>query len=529
MATIARVTFYVDDDTGPSCGGSSIYLPNGRAVMDNGPPSSSARCDDTMLHEYGHAVQYGVYGGWGRPSECNCSNHGGTANDCSHDAFIEGWAEYFPAMVYHHINSNDTHYDWSNSSSSHNLETNSTGDTEERDEWTFAGALWDIYDTPADTGDTLALGDDEIWTVMRNDKPKTVEEFFQKFITRYPQHAAGLEQIYIAHNMHPNWLTLNTTQLSFGLTQTQLSFTIQRLNWYGAGDVVDPTWAVTDDATWITSISPASGDTTTETDTVTVTIDRSGLAAGLHTATITVAPQYYGRPQQITVTCQAGIPPDTPSPIAPANGALTVSLTPVLQASAFSSSTPGDTHAAAQWQVDDNSDFSSPEYDSHGTSADKTQVTVPAGVLAYRGVYYWCVRYQSDNGMWSDWSAPVWSFRCTCNGVRADVDGDCDVDTADLAVFQSCLSGQGKPYPTPACANLDADADGDIDQSDFGVFQRCLSGPFVQARSRLRAVTVAGQSTNHASALRELLRPHRSMRRVCVQSKKRLDFKASFP
>ena len=48
------------------------------------------------------------------------------------------------------------------------------------------------------------------------------------------------------------------------------------------------TWTVSDDQPWIT-VSPTSGDTTTETDTVTVTIDTTGLSCpATHTGTITV-------------------------------------------------------------------------------------------------------------------------------------------------------------------------------------------------------------------------------------------------
>ncbi|HOW72592.1 MAG TPA: right-handed parallel beta-helix repeat-containing protein [Phycisphaerae bacterium] len=63
-----------------------------------------------------------------------------------------------------------------------------------------------------------------------------------------------------------------------------------------------------------------------------------------------------------------------------------------------------------------------------------------------------------------------------------DFNTDGDVDTEDLLVFESCLTGPSIPYPTtpgggaPFCLAADADADLDIDQSDFGIFQRCYSG-----------------------------------------------------
>jgi len=301
----ALTTVRVDSASGPSCGGNIMYMPHDRAVLDNGAPSAASSIDDTLLHEYGHVIQYGAYGGtFGRPRGCTCDNHGGTANDCSFDALIEGWANYFPVMLYNHINSSDISYHWSNSTNSRSIESNSNTDTEERDEWSFAGVLFDIYDSNNDGDDRLSLGDDEIWTVFRNDMPGTVEEFFQCFITRYPAHAAALEDIYTDHGMDPDWLTLGRTNIGFGKTDTRETFTIRRQRWYGDGVIVQPTWQITDNRAWIT-VNPVAGDTTTETDTITVTIDRSLLSAGNNTGHITVTPQYYGRPQVITVTAKA--------------------------------------------------------------------------------------------------------------------------------------------------------------------------------------------------------------------------------
>jgi hypothetical protein len=470
------VNVNVDAASGPSCSGNAMSFPRNRARLDNGPPNASASIDDTILHEYGHTVQYAAYGNtWGRPSGCTCVNHGGTSNDCSFDAFIEGWAEYFPVLVYHQISSSDTAYDWSNSSSSKDIETNADTSTEERDEWTFAGALFDVYDSVDDAGDALSLGDDEIWIVMRNDVPRTVEQFFQKFITRYPAYAAPLEQIWLAHNMHPNWLTLNTTTLDYGDVLTRQTFTVQRLNWYGNGTVVQPTWAVTADVPWVSSISPSSDSTTTETDTVTVTIHRALLSPGTNIGTLTVAPQYYGRARQIALTAYAASPPATPTALLPLDGATGVSLTPVLTASAFSDADAGDTHAASRWQIDDDASFSTPVYDSQETAAHLTELAVPAGVLTAGQTYFWHVKYKDSRGTWSDWSATA-SFRCTCSPIAADFDEDCDIDADDCAAFVACALGPAIPQPDAGCQAADFDEDGDVDAADFAKLQRCISG-----------------------------------------------------
>lgn len=59
--------------------------------------------------------------------------------------------------------------------------------------------------------------------------------------------------------------------------------------------------------------------------------------------------------------------------------------------------------------------------------------------------------------------------------VRADFDGDGDVDLEDFGYFQACLSGPGVPY-TPGCQNADLDGDGEVDNHDFMIFKSYFSG-----------------------------------------------------
>ena len=66
------------------------------------------------------------------------------------------------------------------------------------------------------------------------------------------------------------------------------------------------TWTVSDDRPWIT-VSPTGGSTTTETDTVTVTIDTTGLTVGAtHTGTITVGSNDGTKTGAISVSVQSG-------------------------------------------------------------------------------------------------------------------------------------------------------------------------------------------------------------------------------
>jgi len=64
--------------------------------------------------------------------------------------------------------------------------------------------------------------------------------------------------------------------------------------------------------------------------------------------------------------------------------------------------------------------------------------------------------------------------------VQADLDHDCDVDSTDYALYESCASGPGIPAYT-GCEETDLDFDNDVDQADFALLQRCFSGENVPA------------------------------------------------
>ncbi len=64
--------------------------------------------------------------------------------------------------------------------------------------------------------------------------------------------------------------------------------------------------------------------------------------------------------------------------------------------------------------------------------------------------------------------------------VRADADGDGDVDQADYGFLQACFSGSGHLWPT-GCARADLDSDFDVDGDDVGVFLACMTGTGVIA------------------------------------------------
>lgn len=109
-------------------------------------------------------------------------------------------------------------------------------------------------------------------------------------------------------------------------------------------------------------------------------------------------------------------PPDTPSNTSPTAGETQVSRTPTLVGSAFSDPDVGDTHADTVWQIDNNSDFSSPEWTrTAGSGEESVEVTSSTGTfandlagetqLAQATIYYWRVQYQDNNGLDSSFSS----------------------------------------------------------------------------------------------------------------------------
>ncbi len=71
----------------------------------------------------------------------------------------------------------------------------------------------------------------------------------------------------------------------------------------------------------------------------------------------------------------------------------------------------------------------------------------------------------------------VMDYLTAPRGVPGDFDGDQDVDQADFAHLQRCLTGATLPPTDPACFNARLDRDGDVDLDDVTVFLRCMTGP----------------------------------------------------
>lgn len=99
--------------------------------------------------------------------------------------------------------------------------------------------------------------------------------------------------------------------------------------------------------------------------------------------------------------------PQAPSNLAPAAGQTGVSRTTSLAATAFFDPNPGDTPAAAEWQIRLSAglpDYSAPVYSTLAATGDLTRLSLPPGVLTLATPYRWRVRQQDGWGLWSDWS-----------------------------------------------------------------------------------------------------------------------------
>jgi len=98
-------------------------------------------------------------------------------------------------------------------------------------------------------------------------------------------------------------------------------------------------------------------------------------------------------------------PPYRPSNLSPTDHEAGVILTPTLKCSALSPAEPGDSHVASQWRVTATAgEYSSSVFDSGPDSFGLLQVAMDSGRLNGNTTYYWQVRHQGKNGLWSPWS-----------------------------------------------------------------------------------------------------------------------------
>ena len=96
--------------------------------------------------------------------------------------------------------------------------------------------------------------------------------------------------------------------------------------------------------------------------------------------------------------------PNQPTNISPVEGTVITSYPVTLEGSPYFDD-DGWLFIAAQWQMDNNSNFSPVDWDSGEILTNITSFTVPSSPLTTQT--YWRVRYKNDRNVWSEWSTPT--------------------------------------------------------------------------------------------------------------------------
>jgi PKD repeat protein len=134
-----------------------------------------------------------------------------------------------------------------------------------------------------------------------------------------------------------------------------------------------------------------------------------------------------------TLVVPPASPPGQPSNVSPPNLATGINLTPTLHSSAFWGQ--GGTHAASQWQVTTVSNsYDSTVFDNVTYVPNLTSMVVPSGLLNYSTTYYWRVRYQDSQSLWSQWSSET-CFATSPPALTADFLADATLLTVGQAVL----------------------------------------------------------------------------------------------
>ena len=136
-----------------------------------------------------------------------------------------------------------------------------------------------------------------------------------------------------------------------------------------------------------------------------------------------------------------GIPDCHDVLIWPANGAMDVSLSPVMEVAPFPNSTTADPNAVIVWQVSKDNAFTNLLFEYAGPF-DVTRIQLPALILDAYTTYYWRIRY--DSGAWE----VAGEFTTGADPIKDDdgngIPDDQDIVGANIRTDLTTTGGNGK-------------------------------------------------------------------------------------
>lgn len=155
------------------------------------------------------------------------------------------------------------------------------------------------------------------------------------------------------------------------------------------------------------------------------------------------------------ITTTGGIaPPNKPINQSPSNNETDVPLPVVLRGNQFAQGS-SNVHVASQWQIYLPNKSVNPVFDTKRDVNNLTSITVSG--LSYNTSYEWRVRYQDDNGAWSQWS-DITNFT-TKQGMKGDLNHDTQIDISDVILCLRMAIGLDSKNIDLADINNDQEVD----------------------------------------------------------------------
>ena len=304
-----------------------------------------------------------------------------------------------------------------------------------------------VNDQPAaadcsDKYPSLAVGDDtEVYITWRDERNGTNVSFSQADDATWPNAVTDLA----ISNLTDNSISLTWTAPgdNFALG-TATTYDIR----YSTSEIDDTNW---DSATQVTTPPTPQAGGAVETFTVSGLNNDTTYYFALKTAD--EVPNW--SPLSNVVTTLRNQAPNAPTLTAPANDTWITTGLPTFTW-IFSDPDTGDAQGGYLWQGDNNSNFSSPEYENETTSNISSYTPTTA---ISDGIWHWRVKTKDDKGEWGDYSeyrvikidtmAPTGSIVINAGNAKTNsttVALTLSATDATSGVSQMCFSNNGTSY-----------------------------------------------------------------------------------